>query len=173
MNSNKTYHCTDKGMYYHVNGKLRQFIPYEKPINEPLKQSILKINSQLSQRQLKLFRECLYGLNLYSFEEISLMSKEEKMRIINVHREAQQLINLSKWQADKNLSDSFLEKIIAKSKGNFKKILSWFKDAIPSIEIEDNMEINHSPLRVLGKIENILNKLIEKHILPENFYQLE
>ena len=119
-----------------------------------------------NEHQNFLYNRALYGLSVYSQEEINEMPFEKKKRVTKLHKKAQTLINLWKQEIVNTLANRF------------------FTDIFPDMEITqclveyygtggDPEYINTMSFKTLGITkEDVINKLIESKLLPKNFYQL-
>jgi hypothetical protein len=114
-----------------------------------------------------LYNRALYGLSIYAPEEIKEMPVEKKKRIVRIHKKAQTVINL--WK----------QEIVNAAANRF------FTDIFPDMEIThtlvnyygiegDPEHVNNLSFKML-KIskQEVVNKLIEKKVLPKNFNQLK
>lgn len=114
-----------------------------------------------------LYNRALYGLSIYAPEEIKEMPVEKKKRIVRIHKKAQMVINL--WK----------QEIVNAAANRF------FTDIFPDMEIThtlvnyygiegDPEHVNNLSFKSL-KItkDQVVNKLIEKKVLPKNFKELK
>lgn len=131
-------------------GALREKIPKPKPLNE---------------QQLFMYDRVLYGLSMYSKEEVELMHPDKKKRILKVQRRAQTLINLWKQRIVIELSNYFFLTIFPDS--------PITKQLVEDFSEPDELFINRMSLRTL-KItrQQLIDRFIKEGILPKNFYQL-
>jgi hypothetical protein len=110
-----------------------------------------------------LYRRALYGLNVYTPEEIQKMHGDKKKRIVKVHKRAQALINLVKQQCLTSMTNNIFRKFYN----------SPLAKEICSNEVLDSeikCTIDFKDLK-LSK-ETIIQKLVNNNILPKNFYEL-
>lgn len=113
-----------------------------------------------------LYNRALFGLAVYSQEEIKQMHWDKRKRIIKVHKRAQQVINIWKQEIVNTLSNHLFTTVFPKS--SFTKILlETFGDST------DPEYINKMSFKSLHITKTqVVEKLIEKGILPEDFNTL-
>lgn len=113
-----------------------------------------------------LYNRALYGLSIYSQDEISKMSIEKKKRINKTHKKCQSIVNLLKQEVTNQLANDFFKR--------------WF----PEMEITNSLinyygttghadHVNNMSFKLL-KISKplVIARLIETKMLPKNFNQL-
>ena len=112
-----------------------------------------------------LYQRALYGLKIYTAEELRLMNKEKRKRIERVHKRTQNILNL--WKQTKLIDFG-------------KAIFGMFHN---STLAHDIMATYNEPdpnflcavsFRELGiNKEDVINKLLQNGLLPKNFYTLD
>lgn len=128
---------------------------------------VLKVEElQLNEKQEFLFNRALRGLKVYTQEELENMHEEKKERITRVYWKAQRVLNVYKQEIINDRSNEIFVKLFPKS-----QLTKLFVN---------ELNVTHSKLRSnmsfyqLGcDKSDIVNKLIEKRVLPPNFYKLE
>lgn len=176
MNTNKIYHCTASGIHVYIDGTKKDFIPFDR-YEKPKQKKAENNNVTLNYKQRRLFKECLYGLSNVSLSDVKKLSISEKIRINDNHKRTQRLINLSKWKVASEMTSHSIKLHFIKenrpeySKDYIPKVFQLFFDT--EVHEDDNRQINYLPLKILGRIENIIDKMVENEILPQNFYQLK
>ena len=119
---------------------------------------------ELNKYQKLLYERAMFGLGVYTEEEIYSMSKEKRKRISQVHKRTKRVINLWKQELLIKLSDSLFEKYFPRmpftsSLKNFKSDPLWHC----SMKLED-----------FGvKKEQVIVKLVKEGILPHDFFELK
>lgn len=114
-----------------------------------------------------LYRRALFGLSVYSVDEIKVMNSRKKMRIYKVHLRCQRILNIWKQQLINDFTNRLLERIFPGSE-NIKIFTEEFRDAT------DPEFINEIPFKDLGITkERIIEKLIKEKVLPFNFHSLK
>lgn len=113
-----------------------------------------------------LYKRALFGLSVYSPEELSAMHKDKKKRIIKVHQHAQNVLNL--WKQE--LVNGFVNKI-------FQSLFhhsTLAKDIVDKFGNDvDDSYISKVDFKSIGiDKQQIVSKLIQEKILPKNFYEL-
>lgn len=119
-----------------------------------------------STHQSFLYNRALYGLSIYTPEEVVIMTPEKRKRILQIHKKTQKILNLWRQEIVNTLANKL------------------FTDIFPNTEITnclvkvfgtagDPEYINNMSFKTL-KItkEQIVQKLIESKILPKNFNEL-
>ena len=113
-----------------------------------------------------LYNRALYGLSIYTPEEVVIMAPEKRKKIIQIHKKTQKILNLWKQEIVNTLANKL------------------FTDIFPDMEITKTLVdyygtggdpdyINNMSFKSL-KInkEQIASYLIKKKILPKNFNEL-
>lgn len=114
-----------------------------------------------------LYKRAMFGLSVYSPEELSTMNADKKQRVAKVHQRCQLVLNLWKQQITNHLTNKIFERIFPKSE--FSKLFYVkYKDAT------DPDFVNVLSFKDLGITKEIIvDKLIREGILPKNFYSLD
>lgn len=113
-----------------------------------------------------LYKRALFGLSVYSAEELSKMHWDKKKRIQKVHLRTQTVLNL--WKQE--LINSTVNKIFA----TLFHHSSFVKDMIEKFgDDTDPNYISKVNFKDLGiDKRQVVSKLIQEKILPANFYEL-
>lgn len=120
----------------------------------------------LNNYQNFLYNRALFGLNVYSQEEIKSMRWDKKQRILKVHKRSQTVLNLWKQQIINALSTHLFLQIFPTS--------YITEDLVNSANDTDSKYISRISFRTLRITRaQIINKLIMEGILPPDFYKLE
>ncbi len=120
----------------------------------------------LSDYQNFLYNRALFGLSVYTQEEIKEMRWDKRKRIVKVHKRAQSVLNVWKQQIINACTNKFFER--------------WFPGTPitntllkMSEEIDENY-INKMPFKSFNITKmQVINKLIEEGILPSDFHTLK
>lgn len=122
-------------------------------------------NQDFTSLQNKLYKEAMYGLNAYSFQELKKVGIRDKMEIVKINKLAQKIIHEWKQEMIKDQVDGFLKNLFPHSKTieSFNKITEGFTSS------RINNPITFLDLH-LSKVD-IANRLISKKVLPETFFQ--
>jgi hypothetical protein len=119
-----------------------------------------------SEHQNFLYNRALFGLSIYTPEEVVIMAAEKRKRIIQIHKKTQKILNLWKQEIVNILANKI------------------FTDIFPDTEITkcfvekhgiqgDPEYINNMSFKELRITkEHIIAHLIEHKILPKNFNEL-
>ena len=118
-----------------------------------------------TEHQNFLYNRALFGLSIYTPEEVVIMLPDKRKRIIRIHKKTQKILNLWKQKivnvlANKLFTDVFPEMEITKS------LMRFGTEGDP--EYINNMSFKM--LRISK--EQIISKLIDSKILPKNFNEL-
>ena len=120
----------------------------------------------LNNVQTFLYNRALFGLAVYSQEEIKEMHWEKRKRILKVHKRAQTTLNIWKQQVTNVLSSKIISTLFPKS-----ALAQAFVDTTDDVDSE---YINRLSFKELGiSKKNVIDKLIADGVLPINFYQLK
>lgn len=140
-----TDHQTPRKKYQHIQYERDMFNPY----------------------QNFLYKRALFGLSIYSPDELANMKVVKKKRIQRVHKRAQEVLNLWKQEISHVITSNFLSKVFFHS-----KLAKEYRENYANTT--DVSYISHSDFKSMGITkQQIINKLIEEKVLPYNFYDLE
>ena len=115
--------------------------------------------------QYFLFRRALYGLEVYSQEELRYISSQKKKRIKAVHKHAQQTLNLFKQRMLIEYTNKLLTELFFNSK-EVKVFVSTYSEPDPDF-------ICSLPLEKFGiNKKDIAKELVDRKCLPYNFFEL-
>lgn len=151
--------------YQKVNydGKLGSYQRYGNKLQrQPLQYERDPFNSY----QNFLYKRALFGLSVYTQEELEKMHTDKKKRVEKVHGRAQSILNL--WKQE--LAGQWTVKIL--------NTLFWHSELVKEFGQKFGNEtdpeyISKVDFKSLGVSKvDIVNKLIQEKILPNNFYQL-
>jgi hypothetical protein len=119
---------------------------------------------QYSQEQNLLYKRALLGFNAYTQEDLKKMSLGSKKQITATYKKTQKILNLWTQKIVKDLSDNIFFLLFPESK--------LTKEIIEDTTKKEDFgcKISFKDLG-LSKTE-IINKLYEEKILPQNFYSL-
>lgn len=120
----------------------------------------------LTTHQNFLYNRALYGLSIYTPEEVVIMAPEKRKRILQIHKKTQKILNLWKQEIVNILANKLFTDIFPDT-----EITNCF---VKTFGIEGDPEyVNNMSFKAL-KItkEQIISKLIEKKVLPKNFNEL-
>lgn len=129
-------------------------------------QNIVYEQDPFNNYQNFLYKRALFGLSIYTQEELLKMHTAKKKRIQSVHERAQKILNAWKQKLSHEITSKFLAQVFHHSK--------LVKDYVEKFAEEtDSDYISRVDFKSLGiSKKNIIDKLIEERILPHNFYQL-
>jgi aryl-alcohol dehydrogenase-like predicted oxidoreductase len=120
---------------------------------------------ELSEYQNHLYHRALFGLSIFSQEEIKKMNKEKRKRIIKVHKKTQKVLNIWKQEVVLALSNNFFMTIFPDSPMT-KTLLDVHSETDPTYKCTlsfKTLKMNKS---------SIIERLITEGILPHNFNNL-
>lgn len=114
-----------------------------------------------------LYKRALFGLSVYTEEELMKMHGDKKKRIDKVHKRAQDVLNIWKQSIADKSAMALLSKVFWHS--------SLIKDCGEKFASDiDTTYISNLEFKDLGISKNqVIDKLINEKILPINFYQLK
>lgn len=151
--------------YQKVNydGKLGSYQRYGNKLQrQPLQYEKDPFNSY----QNFLYKRALFGLSVYTQEELEKMHSDKKKRVEKVHSRAQSVLNL--WKQE--LAGQWTIKLLSS--------IFWHSELVKEFGEKFGNEtdpgyISKMDFKSLGVSKvDIINKLIQEKILPNNFYQL-
>lgn len=133
--------------------------------NKFLGKSYQKIGYNESPMQHRLYRIALYGISVFTPEEVAKMSFKEKTKIITNQKKAQTLLDRWKQEICHKKLANFLNIFFGKS--TLAKELAEYPDYID----QDNKNV--LSFKDLGITKDmIIKKLILANLLPKDYYQL-
>lgn len=124
-------------------------------------------STQYNSHQNFLYNRALYGLSIYSREELQEMDLEKKKRIVRIHKKTQKILNLWKQEIVNTLANKLFTDIFPK--------MDITNTLIEKYGVEGDPDyINKMSFKMLNISKTqIIFKLIECKILPKNFNQLK
>lgn len=120
----------------------------------------------LNDYQQFLYNRALYGLSVYSKEDMIMMSKSKRNRLQRVYKRSQDILNLWKQEIVNAKTNSMLITLFPKS-----PITNYFTNDGNFVDTE---YINTTNFKDLGiKTKDVIQKLLDEGVLPKNFYELK
>jgi ribosome-interacting GTPase 1 len=120
----------------------------------------------LNDYQNFLYKRALYGLKVYTQEELDEMHPEKQERITRVYWKAQRVLNKYKQEVINKESNKIMKALFPHS-----QLTKLF---LTELNVTDPRFRNDLTFRQLGIDKpDIVNKLIERRVLPKNFYILD
>ena len=136
-----------------------------KSIQESYKTS--DYQGKLNPYQDFLYRRAMYGLSVYSKEEIENMHGKKKYKILKTKKHARAVINIMKQEATNDFTNSFMLRLFPNSPLTKELVENYGNDT-------DKEYINTLSLESLGITkEVILERFKKEKVLPDNFDELE
>jgi len=124
--------------------------------------------SKLNPAQHFMFKRVLHGLKMYSKEEISIMHRQKRNRIIKVWKRGQTVINEWKQQVSNKKVNTFFEVTFGTKSEIVREIL-----AVPANETLKDYK-NTSTLKDLGiTYEDVILRFMAVGLLPKNFLEVK
>jgi hypothetical protein len=150
---------------YQYSGKLEKY--QQEGSKHKNKRYVVYEIDEFNQYQNFLYRRALFGLKVYKPEEVKTMYKAKKERIEKVHLRAQKELNLWKQSLTNKVFNAIFAKYFPKSPFANELITKYG-------EVTDPKYKNKIEFKDLGvKKKDIVNKLINLGVLPQNFYELK
>lgn len=120
----------------------------------------------LTDYQNFLYNRALFGLAVYSQEEIKDMGWDQRKRIIKVHKRARVIINLWKQQIVNHWSTELFKKWFPRM-----PITQYIIDTTNDTDPEFVNKMSFKSLRITKA--QVISKLVAEGILPPNFHELK
>jgi len=121
-------------------------------------------NDPFSEKQNELYKRTLYGLSLYSEQDIKSMHFGRKNRIIKKQKRAQKELNLFKQERVIEFTNAIFG--LFKNSQMANEFVELYSDPDPKY-------VNKMSLKDLNiNKEDIVDRFIEKNVLPDNFKSL-
>ena len=114
-----------------------------------------------------LYKRALFGLTIYSADELSIMHWDKKKRIVKVHTRTQNVLNLWKQEIINSSVNKVLSSLFYHSRFVKEMVEKFGSDTDPNYI----SKVSFKDLGITKK--DIVTKLMEEKILPVNFYELE
>jgi hypothetical protein len=145
-------------------GKMQSYQLYGNPGH---KQKMVYEKDEFNAQQNFLYKRVLFGLSVYSPEELAKMHWDKKKRIQKVHERAQNVLNIWKHQ----LTNQWTADLLGNLFWNSSFVKEYSEKFVNDI---DPTYISNLEFKSLGvSKKEVINKLIEEKVLPYNFYQLK
>lgn len=113
-----------------------------------------------------LYNRALFGLSIYSQDEISKMSIEKKKRINKSYKKCQVVVNLLKQEVTNQMANDFFVRIFPGMEITNSLVNYFGTEGHPD-------HVNNMSFKMLKMNKTlIITRLIEKKVLPKNFNQL-
>ena len=113
-----------------------------------------------------LYNRALFGLSIYSQDEISKMSIEKKKRINKSYKKCQVVVNLLKQEVTNQMANDFFLRIFPGMEITNSLVNYFGTEGHPD-------HVNNMSFKMLKMNKTlIITRLIEKKVLPKNFNQL-
>jgi hypothetical protein len=170
IKSNKTISANTKGIVVSFTDVNRNtYIPYSnkyviekqlepKPKYQHIEQSVFNVQQQ------KIYALSIYGLSVFSKEEVQKLAPEEKTKIIRNYTRIQSFLN--KWKQE--LAEAKVNNLLLSLFHNSKIIKDFC-----SVNGYDKDHKDFHTFKELGLTQQVIaKKLVEQKLLPKNFFQL-
>lgn len=182
-NPHKTSHCNEKSItVYYTESQKHSKVPYASEKVETIqlygnssdgityqdrKPSIVYESDVFSPYQNRLYKQALHGLAIYTDVELSKMTFRDKLKIENLHRRAQRILNEWKQSIVSTEIDKILLSMFHKSKILRKEFIektqNYTNNALTNYQTFAELRIT----RV-----DIARKLVDEGVLPPLFFNL-
>lgn len=126
----------------------------------------LTVHNSLNSYQNFLYNRVMFGLSVYSQDEIENMHWEKRKRIVKVQKRTREVLNVWKQQIANVMTMRFFERVFPKT-----EFTAHFIETVNDIDPTFKGTLDLKLLGITKK--DIVNKLITEGILPNNFYQLK
>jgi hypothetical protein len=119
-----------------------------------------------NQYQNFLYKRALFGLKMYSTEEVEAMQEKKKARINKIHKKTQKVLNLYKQEIVNAITNNIFTRFFPSS--------PITQALVGQYTFTDPEYKNSMDFRQLGiSKQAIVDRLIREKILPTNFYELK
>jgi hypothetical protein len=118
----------------------------------------------LSPVQAELYKRLLTGLSYYTPEQLYAMNSSKKSKIFKRHEQAQKVLNIWKQELTNKITNNLLSGLFPASQ--------LVKDIIADNTTSNNYTNTLSFKDLCITKTDIINKFIEKNLLPHNFAAL-
>ncbi len=146
--------------------KIVSLVPQEERSYSFNRQGRYQDERYLNNYQQSLYHRALYGLNTFSEKVLATMHPAKKHKIYKNYIYTKDVLNIWKQEIIVDKTNGFMKAFFPKS--------SFVTDLIENYSEPDLKFKCNVSLESLGVTkEQIIDKLIEKKILPENFFELK
>lgn len=119
-----------------------------------------------NQYQNFLYKRVLYGLNIYSKDEVEAMPDKKRAKILKNQRRAQKALNLYKQEIVNKITNNIFTKYFPES--------PITKALTGEFNFTDTDFVNTLDFKSLGLTKkDLIDRLIQVKLLPSNFYELK
>lgn len=141
-----------------------QLTEYQQKGNTSSKKRVSRYEvDKYSQVQNHLYKRALYGLKMFSAEELTLMHKDKRKRITKVHKRAQRSLNIMKQERVNQITNRIFDMFFPKT--NITKSLLELES------LTDPKFRNTLELKGLGITkDHMIERFIGEGILPKDFH---
>lgn len=149
------------------NGKLSSYQQTGNRLNN--KKVMNYSQGSFNEYQNFLYNRAMYGLAVFSKEELAVMRWEKKKRIKKVQTRTKRVLNIWKQELINGIFQRFFKPKFVNTNSHFgKEFIELYQNDIDP-ELETSI-----PFTALGATKkHIISKLIQENILPKNFYELK
>jgi hypothetical protein len=126
----------------------------------------LVIHTSMNNYQNFLYNRAMFGLSVYTQEEINSMHWEKRKRIVKVQKKTRMVLNVWKQQLANMISAAFFKKLFPKT-----DMAAYLIETVNEIDPELNGTLDFKMLGITKK--QIVGRLIMEGVLPANFYELK
>lgn len=114
-----------------------------------------------------LYKRAIFGIKVYTDEQINKMNHDKKRRIIKVHKRCQNILNIWKQELCNDFTNRIFEKLFPRP-----EMSKFFYVTHRNSTDADYMNtLNFKDMGVSKK--QIVDKLIIEGVLPKDFYNLK
>jgi hypothetical protein len=112
-----------------------------------------------------LYKRALFGLKMYTQEEIKTMHWQKRKRILKVHKRTQSVINIWKQEITNHYTNCFFQQIFPKS--------PIALDIIKESHTDKHFKSSVSFKDLSIKKNDVIKKLHQEGVLPKDFFELK
>lgn len=152
-----------KNNHVHYNGNLAEYQQWCASRKAKKYDDIIKLNPY----QHQLYKKAIYGLKMYTAEELEKMHWKKKRHVQRITRRVQTCINMLKQERVNIMCNAIYEQLFPDS------IIAKYTLSTSNIATDQKF-INTLDLKSLGiSKRDMINRFIKKGLLPKDFYELK
>lgn len=126
----------------------------------------LVVHNPMNNYQNFLYNRVMFGLSVYTQDEIQDMHWEKRKRIVKMQKKAKRVLNIWKQQIVNVMTARFFQRKFPKT-----EFAEYFVRTVEEVDPDFNCTVDFKQLGITKR--EIVTKLIQEGVLPSNFYQLK
>ncbi len=114
-----------------------------------------------------LYKRAIFGIKVYTDEQLSKMNHDKKRRVVKVHKRCQTILNIWKQELCNDFTNRIFEKLFPRPEMS----KFFYVTNRNTTDLEFMNTLNFKEMGISKK--QIVDKLIVEGVLPKDFYNLK